>query len=65
MKQQAHGPHRSPEKQFHKKNTLTQSYDYITTLIMRGKKSLSPLSELNGPFYAFKPLQGKLCAKFG
>ena len=35
VKQEAHGPHCSPEKQFKSINT----YDYIITLIKRRKKN--------------------------
>ena len=35
--QEAHGPHHSHENQFSSKNTFEQSYDYIITLIKRGK----------------------------
>ena len=41
-KQEAHGPHHSPEKQFQSINTFMQSYDYTITLIKREKKSHSP-----------------------
>ena len=47
-KQEAHGPHGSPEKQFQSINTFLQSYDYTITLIKRErKKALSPFWEFN------------------
>ena len=44
LEQEAHGPHRSPEKTVQIKNT----YDYIITLIKRRKKTLLLLGELIG-----------------
>ena len=43
-KQEVHGPHCSPEKQFKSINT----YDYVITLIKRRKKPLLSLWKLNG-----------------
>ena len=64
-KQEDHGPHCSPEKQFQSLYTLAQSYYYTIRLIKRGK-SLSPLWELNGPLFVnqLSPLHKRMiCAK--
>ena len=50
IKQEAHGPYRSPRKQFQSMDTYAQSYDYTITLIKREQKSLSPTREVNGPY---------------
>ena len=39
-KQEAHGPHRSSERQFESINISVQSYDYTITLIKRKKPNL-------------------------
>ena len=61
IKEEAHGPHCSPETQFQSKNSFKQSYnnEYTITLIKR---------KWNNPY--FKKLEspspkGVFCAKFG
>ena len=49
--QGAHGPHRSPLKQFHSINTSAQSYDYTIKLIKR-KNSNFLFENWNGPLFA-------------
>ena len=60
IKQEAHGPYRSPRKQFQSMNTFTQSCDLK-------RKRLSPTGEVNGPYYFVKTLlhTRMLCDKFG
>ena len=47
-RQEAHGPHRSPEKQFQSINTFAQSYYYTIKLINR-KQSLTLFWEFKWP----------------
>ena len=47
IKQEAHGPYRSPRKPFQSMNTFAQSCD-----LKRKKKS--PTGEVNGPYYFVK-----------
>ena len=44
--QEAHGPHRSPEKLVQ----INKHKDYIITLIRRGENQSSPILKLNGPY---------------
>ena len=54
--QEAHGPHRSPEKQFQPINTLAQSKEYAITLEKKPHYLLKKLSPLHTKIH---------CVKFG
>ena len=48
-KQEAYGPHCSPEKQFQAMKIFLQSYDYIIVLIRTEKNIVSFLNKLESP----------------
>ena len=60
----AHWPLHLPRNQFESINTVEKSYDYIITLIRRGKNPLSLFGEFNGPNLLnlkFPSLKDALC----
>ena len=44
FRQEAHEPHRSPEKPAQTINTFVQSYDYTISLIWKGEKTILSFS---------------------
>ena len=62
-----HGPIAHLRIQFKSINTFEKSYDYIITLIRRGKIPLFPFLEPNSPIFKILGLLplGMLYAKFG
>ena len=61
IKQEAHEPHRSPEKPVQSINKFEQSYDDIITMINKGENILSPMVLI---CKISSPLHPSMCAKF-